>query len=95
MSSTRVLVLAGGESDEHEVSISSASSLLRALQGSSINATALVIARDGRWLTSRATPSLRRITSSTRSQSSSPLLPSEAAMRCMCVNVSPAPLYTS
>lgn len=50
MSSTRVLVLAGGQSDEHEVSISSASSLLRALEGSDVNATALVIGRDGRWL---------------------------------------------
>lgn len=47
---TRVLVLAGGQSDEHEVSISSASSLLRSLQGTDVDATALVITRDGRWL---------------------------------------------
>jgi D-alanine-D-alanine ligase len=51
MKKTRVLVLAGGNSEEHEVSISSARSLLKALDGSPIDATALVVTRQGQWLT--------------------------------------------
>ncbi|MEE8408684.1 MAG: D-alanine--D-alanine ligase family protein [Myxococcota bacterium] len=46
----RMLVLAGGRSDEHEVSIVSTRSLLEALEGSTIEATAVVITREGRWL---------------------------------------------
>ncbi len=50
MSRTRVLVLAGGQSDEHEVSIISANSLLAAIDGSSLEATPVVITRAGKWL---------------------------------------------
>jgi D-alanine-D-alanine ligase len=50
MNKTRVLVLAGGQSDEHSVSISSANSLLAAVADSQIEATPLVITREGRWL---------------------------------------------
>ncbi|MEL6761570.1 MAG: D-alanine--D-alanine ligase family protein [Myxococcota bacterium] len=47
---TRVLILAGGQSEEHAVSLTSARSVLDALVDSKLDATALVIARDGRWL---------------------------------------------
>lgn len=47
---TRVLVLAGGQSEEHEVSIVSTRSLLSALKDSTIEVTPLVISKDGRWL---------------------------------------------
>lgn len=50
MSKTRVLVLAGGQSDEHSVSIASANSLLSAVANSNLEATPLVITREGRWL---------------------------------------------
>lgn len=50
MSKTRVLVLAGGQSDEHAVSIASANSLLSAIAGGDLDATPLVITREGRWL---------------------------------------------
>jgi D-alanine-D-alanine ligase len=45
-----MLVLAGGRSDEHEVSIISTKSLLAALEGTTIEATPVVITRDGCWL---------------------------------------------
>jgi D-alanine-D-alanine ligase len=51
MKKIRLLVLAGGRSDEHEVSIISTRSLIEALAGSDIEVTPLVIARDGTWLT--------------------------------------------
>ncbi len=51
MAKTRMLVLCGGRSEEHEVSLLSARSLIAALHGSDIEATALVITRAGRWLT--------------------------------------------
>ncbi len=50
MRKTRMLVLAGGRSDEHEISLVSAGSLLKALEGSDIEATAVVITRKGEWL---------------------------------------------
>ncbi len=50
MHKTRVLVLAGGQSDEHAVSITSANSLLAAIAPSSLEATPLIITREGRWL---------------------------------------------
>ncbi len=51
MATTRVLVLAGGQSEEHEVSLTSARSLLDAVEGTPIAATTVVITRAGKWLT--------------------------------------------
>lgn len=45
----RMLLLFGGRSAEHEVSIASALAMMRALQGSGIEVLPLGIARDGRW----------------------------------------------
>lgn len=50
MKKTRVLVLAGGQSGEHEVSISSARSVLQALPKDRFDVTSIVISREGRWL---------------------------------------------
>jgi D-alanine-D-alanine ligase len=50
MTKIRMLVLAGGRSDEHEVSLTSTRSLMQALDGSQIEVTPLVITREGRWL---------------------------------------------
>ncbi|MFN3628699.1 MAG: D-alanine--D-alanine ligase family protein [Casimicrobiaceae bacterium] len=51
MKKTRVLVLAGGQSEEHEVSIQSARNVLEALPKDRFDVTAIVISREGRWLT--------------------------------------------
>ena len=45
-----VAVLFGGCSSEHEVSLRSASYILRQLDGEKYNVTALGITKDGRWL---------------------------------------------
>lgn len=50
MKKTRVLVLAGGQSGEHEVSINSARSILAALPDDRFEVTSVVISREGRWL---------------------------------------------
>ena len=50
MSKVRMLVLAGGRSDEHDISLLSTRSLLAALAGSTIDATPVVITREGHWL---------------------------------------------
>ena len=50
MKKTRVLVLAGGQSGEHEVSINSARSVLSALPKDRFDVTSVVISREGRWL---------------------------------------------
>lgn len=50
MKKTRVLVLAGGQSEEHEVSIKSARNVLEALPQDRFDVTAVVISRGGRWL---------------------------------------------
>ncbi len=50
MKKTRVLLLAGGQSEEHEVSINSARSVLEALPADRFDVTSLVISRGGRWL---------------------------------------------
>ena len=50
MDKTRVLVLAGGQSGEHEVSINSAKSVLQALPKDRFEVTSVVISREGRWL---------------------------------------------
>jgi D-alanine-D-alanine ligase len=50
MQKIRMLVLAGGRSEEHEVSLISTQSLIDALADSDIEVTPLVIARDGTWL---------------------------------------------
>ena len=52
MNKTRVLVLAGGQSGEHEVSINSARSVLSALPTDRFDVTSVVISREGRWLPS-------------------------------------------
>ncbi|MDO4264048.1 MAG: D-alanine--D-alanine ligase family protein [Deinococcus sp.] len=46
----RVLLLAGGQSEEHEVSLSSARSVLAALPEDRFDVTAVVISKQGRWL---------------------------------------------
>ncbi|MCY1702595.1 D-alanine--D-alanine ligase family protein [Deinococcus sp. SL84] len=46
----RVLLLAGGQSEEHEVSLSSARSVLAALPQDRFEVTAVVISKQGRWL---------------------------------------------
>ena len=50
MKRTRMLILAGGRSEEHEVSITSARSVVKAVAQSSIEATVQVVTRQGRWL---------------------------------------------
>ncbi len=50
MTKTRLLILAGGRSEEHEVSIVSAKSVLQAITGSDIEASVIVVTRQGRWL---------------------------------------------
>lgn len=50
MKKTRVLVLAGGQSEEHEVSIKSARNVLEALPEDRFDVTTIVISREGRWL---------------------------------------------
>lgn len=50
MKKTRVLVLAGGQSGEHEVSINSARSVLQALPKDHFDVTSVIISREGRWL---------------------------------------------
>src|SRR5688500_11254872 len=50
MKKSRVLVLAGGQSEEHEVSLSSARSLAKVLGGTKLDATILVVTREGNWL---------------------------------------------
>src|SRR5271154_5276673 len=46
----RVGVLFGGRSGEHEVSLASAASVIRALDPQKYEATLIGIAKDGRWL---------------------------------------------
>lgn len=46
----RILLLAGGESGEHEVSLSSARSVLQALPKDTFEVTPVVISKQGRWL---------------------------------------------
>ena len=59
----RILLLAGGQSGEHEVSLMSAKSVLAALPAEKFEVTPLVVSRQGRWLppseTSRALESGR------------------------------------
>jgi D-alanine-D-alanine ligase len=50
MKKIRVLLLAGGQSEEHEVSINSARSVLQALPTDRFEVTSIVISREGRWL---------------------------------------------
>ncbi|PYE54518.1 D-alanine--D-alanine ligase family protein [Deinococcus yavapaiensis] len=50
----RILLLAGGQSGEHEVSLSSARSVLKALPQDVFEVTPLVISKEGRWLESGA-----------------------------------------
>jgi D-alanine-D-alanine ligase len=50
MKKIRVLLLAGGQSEEHEVSINSARSVLQALPADRFEVTSIVISREGRWL---------------------------------------------
>jgi D-alanine-D-alanine ligase len=50
MKKIRVLVLAGGQSDEHEVSIRSARSIVDALPKDRFEVQTTVISREGRWL---------------------------------------------
>ncbi|MBB6099548.1 D-alanine-D-alanine ligase [Deinobacterium chartae] len=47
---TRILLLAGGQSGEHEVSINSAKSVLEALPKDQFEITTRVISKQGRWL---------------------------------------------
>jgi D-alanine-D-alanine ligase len=56
MSKIRLLVLCGGQSEEHEVSLSSAKSVLEALPKDRFEVTPVVITREGKWLPSSETP---------------------------------------
>ncbi|CAB4684458.1 MAG: D-alanine--D-alanine ligase [Actinobacteria bacterium] len=49
MNGRRVAVIAGGRSSEHDVSIASARSVVRALEESGASVTVIEIARDGSW----------------------------------------------
>ena len=64
---TRVLVLFGGRSSEHEVSVRSASSVIAALDAERFEAIPLAIDRNGRWL---------------HAERSAALLPTEIASAC-------------
>ena len=46
----RILLLAGGQSGEHEVSLSSARGVLKALSKDEFEVTPLLISKEGRWL---------------------------------------------
>ena len=54
MASLRILVLAGGKSPEHEISILSAKSLLKATHGTHLEVSWLLVGRDGMWLSPEA-----------------------------------------
>ena len=56
MSKIRLLVLCGGQSEEHEVSLSSAKSVLEALPKNRFEVTPVVITREGKWLPPSETP---------------------------------------
>lgn len=49
----RILVLYGGRSSEHEVSMMSATNVMRALDPAKYEAVPVFVARDGRWLAGR------------------------------------------
>jgi len=68
----RVLVLFGGRSSEHEISILSASSIIAALDPAHYEAIPVAIERSGRWLDPEA---------------SARLLPQETASKCSLANV--------
>jgi D-alanine-D-alanine ligase len=56
MSKIRLLVLCGGQSEEHEVSLSSAKSVLEALPKDRFEVVPVVITREGKWLPPSETP---------------------------------------
>ncbi len=56
MSKIRLLVLCGGQSEEHEVSLSSAKSVLEALPKDRFEVTPVVITKEGKWLPPSETP---------------------------------------
>ena len=62
MASLRILVLAGGKSPEHEISILSAKSLLEATDGSHLDVSWLLVGRDGMWLSPEASAQARDFT---------------------------------
>jgi D-alanine-D-alanine ligase len=51
----RLLLLAGGQSEEHEVSLSSAKSVISALPADQFEVSPIIISREGRWLPSSET----------------------------------------
>lgn len=51
---TRLLIVAGGQSAEHHVSLSSAKNVLEGLSGSDVSVTTIIITKDGRWLSPEA-----------------------------------------
>jgi D-alanine-D-alanine ligase len=61
MKKTRVLVLAGGQSGEHEVSIKSARSVLLALPTTDFEVTSIVVSQQGRWLSLEASSEALRV----------------------------------
>jgi D-alanine-D-alanine ligase len=52
MSKTRILVLFGGKSGEHDVSLNSARSVVDALDHDKYDIIPLLISKDGRWMAS-------------------------------------------
>lgn len=75
---TRVLLLCGGQSGEHAVSLMSARSVLAALPESRFDVTPLVIGADGRWL-GRGETALALGQGETQASTSSELRPYEVA----------------
>jgi D-alanine-D-alanine ligase len=51
----RLLLLAGGQSEEHEVSLNSAKSVLEALPADQFDVTPIIISKQGKWLPSSET----------------------------------------
>lgn len=51
----RLLLLAGGQSEEHEVSLNSAKSVLEALPSDQFEVTPIIISKQGKWLPSSET----------------------------------------
>ncbi len=56
MPKIRLLLLCGGQSEEHEVSLNSAQSVLNALPTDQFEVTPVVITREGKWLPPSETP---------------------------------------
>jgi D-alanine-D-alanine ligase len=70
MSTQNIALIFGGKSSEHEVSIRSARTIYKGLQGEGFNVYAFGIARDGKWLTQELSSAILRNTDILRAESS-------------------------